>query len=57
MVKIAKSFLPVLKTLVAPMLPEPILRMSPMPASFVKTSPKGIEPSKYPPKILKKTAE
>ena len=48
-VRSAKSLRPVWSTLVAPMLPEPILRISPKPHILVRTSPKGIEPSKYPP--------
>ena len=46
----ASHLFPVLKTLVAPMLPEPIFLMSPYPAKRVKTKPKGIEPKKYPTK-------
>ena len=42
----ARSLRPVRSTLVAPMLPEPILRMSPRPASLVTTRPKGTEPSR-----------
>ena len=33
-------------TLVAPMLPEPMLRTSPLPAARVNSSPKGIEPNR-----------
>src|SRR5690606_3122259 len=44
----ASSLRPVLKTLVAPMLPEPMLRMSPSPASRVSRRPKGMEPRPYP---------
>ena len=40
----ANDLLPVLSTLVAPMLPDPIRRMSPSPAMRVNTSPKGMEP-------------
>ena len=40
----AKPTFPVRKTLVAPILPEPISRMSPSPDSFVVINPKGIEP-------------
>ena len=43
-VNAASGLLPVRSTLVAPMLPEPILRMSPWPASLVSTRPNGIEP-------------
>lgn len=46
MVKRAKVLLPVRKTLVAPILPEPILRISPYPAMRVTNKPKGIEPNK-----------
>ena len=42
----ASPLRPVRRTLVAPMLPEPIERKSPAPASFVSTSPKGMDPSK-----------
>jgi hypothetical protein len=42
----ARSLRPVRSTLVAPILPEPMARMSPSPAIFVITSPKGIEPSR-----------
>jgi hypothetical protein len=42
----ASVLLPVRSTLVAPMLPEPILRMSPMPAAWVRIRPNGIEPSR-----------
>ena len=42
----ASPLLPVRSTLVAPMLPEPIVRMSVVPASLVSTRPKGIEPSR-----------
>ena len=42
----ARSLRPVRSTLVAPMLPEPMLRMSPRPASLVSSRPKGIEPSR-----------
>ena len=40
----ASPLRPVRRTLVAPMLPEPIERKSPAPASLVSTSPKGIDP-------------
>ena len=43
-VNAARALLPVRSTLVAPMLPEPIWRISPWPEIFVSTSPKGIEP-------------
>ena len=36
-VSAASGLLPVLRTLVAPMLPEPMLRMSPLPESRVST--------------------
>ena len=42
----AAHFLPVRSTLVAPILPEPILRTSPAPESAVKIRPNGIEPSR-----------
>jgi hypothetical protein len=45
-VRRARSLRPVRSTLVAPILPEPMLRMSPSPASLVMTRPKGIEPSR-----------
>src|SRR5262245_62161400 len=44
----ARPLRPVRKTLVAPILPEPIVRMSVVPASRVRISPNGIEPSRYP---------
>src|SRR3954470_18077640 len=44
----ARPLLPVRSTLVAPMLPDPMVRMSPRPAARVRTSPNGIEPSRYP---------
>ena len=39
---------PVRKTLVAPMLPEPMERRSPSPAKRVNPSPKGTDPIRYP---------
>ena len=42
----ARSRRPVRSTLVAPMLPEPIWRRSPAPASRVAITPNGIEPRK-----------
>ena len=42
----ARLFRPVRSTLVAPILPEPMARMSPRPAMRVTTRPKGIEPSR-----------
>src|ERR1043166_1345782 len=42
----AAHFFPVRSTLVAPILPEPILRTSPAPASQEKIRPKGIEPNR-----------
>ena len=42
----ASPLLPVRSTLVAPMLPEPILRTSPRPAACVSSRPNGIEPSR-----------
>ena len=42
----AAHFLPVRSTLVAPILPEPILRTSPAPDTKVKNRPKGMEPSR-----------
>ena len=41
---VPKPFLPVRNTLVAPILPEPILRTSPMPAALVSKRPKGMDP-------------
>ena len=46
-VKAAKDLLPVLRTLVAPIFPEPIFLTSVLPKLFVKISPKGIDPNKY----------
>jgi hypothetical protein len=40
----AAHFLPVRSTLVAPILPDPILRTSPAPEAIEKNRPKGIEP-------------
>ena len=42
----ASVLLPVRSTFVAPMLPEPISRMSPLPARRVRISPNGIDPSR-----------
>jgi hypothetical protein len=42
----ANTLLPVRSTLVAPILPEPTRRMSPIPPSRVSSSPNGIEPSR-----------
>ncbi len=42
----ARPLRPVRSTLVAPILPEPIARRSPAPASRVSSSPNGIDPSK-----------
>ena len=44
----ANPLRPVRSTLVAPILPEPMLRRSPAPISLVNSSPKGTEPRKYP---------
>ena len=44
-VRAAINLLPVLKTLVAPMFPDPIFLTSPKPANFVRTKPNGIEPN------------
>ena len=44
-VSAASGLLPVRSTLVAPMLPDPMLRTSPCPASLVRMRPKGMEPS------------
>ena len=44
----ASFLLPVRSTLVAPILPEPTLRMSPSPAARVSSRPNGIEPSRKP---------
>ena len=46
-VSAASGFEPVRSTLVAPILPDPISRMSPCPTSRVRISPKGIDPSRY----------
>ena len=45
-VRAASPLLPVRRTLVAPILPEPIWRRSRVPPSRVIRSPKGIEPSR-----------
>ena len=45
-VSAASPLLPVRSTLVAPILPEPISRTSPLPASRVSSSPNGIDPSR-----------
>ena len=42
----ASILLPVLKTFVAPILPEPIFRISPKPSNLVSKYAKGIEPIK-----------
>ncbi len=42
----ASPLRPVRSTLVAPILPEPIERMSGVPASRVRIKPNGIEPSR-----------
>ena len=42
-----KNLLPVLKTLVAPILPDPVSLMSFFKKIFVNKKPKGIEPNKY----------
>ena len=42
-----RAFLPVLKTLVAPILPEPISLISFLRKIFVSTRPKGTEPNMY----------
>ena len=47
-VKAAKDLFPVLNTLVAPIFPEPIFRMSPYPAIMETNNPKGIDPIKKP---------
>src|SRR5580704_8210587 len=44
----ASPLRPVRSTLVAPILPEPTLRISPNPAARVSSRPNGIEPSRYP---------
>ena len=44
---IAKNLLPVLRTFVAPIFPEPIFLISIPPKIFAKISPHGIEPDKY----------
>jgi len=43
-VNAAMNLLPVLKTFVAPMLPEPIFLISPYPEIFTIIKPKGIDP-------------
>ncbi len=43
----ASPLRPVRSTLVAPMLPEPIVRTSPAPPSLVRSSPNGTEPIRY----------
>ena len=43
----AKDFFPVLKTLVVPIFPEPISRISLPKNIFVIINPKGIDPNKY----------
>ena len=45
-VREAINLFPVLKTLVAPIFPEPIFVKSPYPLNFVKTIPNGIEPER-----------
>ena len=40
----AKYLLPVLRTFVAPIFPEPIFLISIFPKDFVKMRPKGIDP-------------
>ena len=40
----AKNLLPVLRTFVAPIFPDPIFLTSIFPKNFVKIRPKGIEP-------------
>ena len=47
-VSAARNFLPVLRTLVAPIFPEPTFLTSFFKKSFVINKPNGIEPSKYP---------
>ena len=44
-VRIAKYLLPVLRTFVAPMLPDPILLISFLINNFVKINPNGIDPN------------
>ena len=46
-VNTARVFLPVLKTFVAPIFPEPIFLMSFFKKNLIIIRPKGIEPSKY----------
>ena len=43
-VRRARSLRPDLRTLVAPMLPEPMFRGSPAPASLMLITPKGVDP-------------
>ena len=47
-VKKAANLFPVRKTLVAPILPDPIFRKSPSPSNFAIRIPNGIEPRRYP---------
>ena len=42
-----KNLLPVLRALVAPIFPDPTLRISFLRKIFVRTSPKGTEPNIY----------
>ena len=46
-VEYPKNLLPVLKALVAPILPDPISLMSFFKKILVNKKPKGIEPNKY----------
>ena len=50
----AKTLFPVLKTLVAPIFPDPISLTSFPVKIFVKIKPKGIEPIKYDIREIKK---
>ena len=44
----ARDFFPVLKTLVAPIFPDPTERISPRPENFTRSNPKGMDPIRYP---------
>ena len=44
----ARDLRPVLRTFVAPIFPEPTLRISPCPANHTSSNPNGIDPTIYP---------
>ena len=54
-VESAKYLFPVLRTLVAPIFPDPMLLISLLPKALVKIKPKGIDPQKYEKTATKKT--